>query len=451
MGFAFAPSIIVLHYYFEKRFVIANGLAFAGIACGEVVWPLVLQRMIRAYGWKGALLLMSAIELHLVVCGSLMVRPRARLDANSHNHVQGLQTSKPPTRSDSIEMDVLEASSGRMHPRECSDEERDGSVVEGSVNQGFTDVIELDAVVVDEVIRQELEDNVDEDARQRASSHSSVSSIISCSSSSCASPRSFEPRPRLHTDPGKTRSASITSFEPRPRLFSDPGKTFNLFMFGLADEEEEEEESGVDERIFYRRASMQRPDVERRRRGDSVLSQLSVSFIKVMKRERFLLMRPISRYPFFVAVLPIMLLHGIGWYAVMAHLIPFAVNYGIPEQTAYDLIPIVGVGSIFGCLTHGWFIDKNMVSSDLAKIGSLAMMSVITFAYPAAHFSIEAMLCLSLVYGVAAGVSLPLFFALVSHLLPPEDINAGVCLLIIAEMLGDTIGGVCAGKLRHPM
>ncbi|XP_072018520.1 monocarboxylate transporter 9-like [Amphiura filiformis] len=81
MGFAFAPSIAILHHYFEKRFNVAIGIAIAGYSFGDLIFPLILQPMIHEYGWQGALFIISALELNLVACGCVMKLP----DKNNQN------------------------------------------------------------------------------------------------------------------------------------------------------------------------------------------------------------------------------------------------------------------------------------------------------------------------------------------------------------------------------
>ncbi len=437
MGFAFTPSIVVLHHYFEKRFVVANGVAFAGISCGELVFPLILQPMLNAYGWRGALFLMAAVELNLVVCGGVMIRPRHPLFRETTTNTSSRPNLKRQQKTRNIQsLDLKSKTNDGKDPVKLVKDE-------------------VDSAMLDKIIEETEETRFNRLYWRRESNKSGISCTSSFSSLS-----------------------SLSSFyEPRPRFLSEPRKSFALFMFGspLDDIEERDRDWDLDVlsgqfglrhqyssdnmrqfglRHQYSSDSLRRKDTiddrqTGRPRGHSVLSHHSIiepsfSVIDEFKHERFLMTRPLKN-PFFVAMLPIMLLHGIGWYAVITHLIPFAVSFGIPDAKAYDLLSYIGFGSLLGCLTHGWFIDKNMVSSEFAKIGSLTLLTIITLVYPAAHYSYEAMLSLSFFYGIAAGFSLPLFFALIRQLLPPEDVNAGVSLVIIMEMLGDTIGGVSAG------
>ncbi|XP_072018456.1 uncharacterized protein [Amphiura filiformis] len=483
MGFAFTPSIIILHHYFEKRFVVANGIAFAGISCGELVFSLILPPMIDAYGWQGALLIMAAVELNLVVCGGVMILP-----------YPPSTTVNFKTTSDGYD------SASKRKPETPNIQSLSKNIDKDKRNKTLINTDDVDSGLFNNGL-------VENDEPDEAGFHRRLSSYMSSQSS--------------------VYSSSSSSFEPRPRFLSEPRKTIALFMFGLPDKVviEEHETDSDSEEVLSGELVQQRPrhsidmidgiiivrdgkdnwqtrprakttgqsllsrpkdetllsrprghtmlavrghsmlsrprghsvlsasgrSLFSRPRGQSVLSQHSIvdpsySVIKELKHESFLITRPL-RNPYFLVMLPIMLLHGIGWYAVITHLIPFAVEFGYADKMAFDLLSLIAIGSLIGCLTHGWFIDKNMISSEFAKIISLTLLTIITLVYPAAHYSYPALAVLSFLYGIAAGVSLPLFFALIRNLLPPEDVNAGVSLVIITEMLGDTIGGVCAGRL----
>jgi MFS family permease len=71
MGLSFAPSIIVLSQYFEKRRALANGLAVAGSGVGNFVIPSLYRYLIDQYGLRGCLIIYGGITLNICVCGAL--------------------------------------------------------------------------------------------------------------------------------------------------------------------------------------------------------------------------------------------------------------------------------------------------------------------------------------------------------------------------------------------
>ena len=349
MGFAFAPSIVVLHHYFEKRFTVAIGIAIAGYSFGDLIFPLILQPMINTYGWKGTLFIMSAVELNLVVCGCIMVPPKKR-------NLKTLVKSKE--QSVCVKCETLTThSANESNVVECLQLSQDLKYTcNGIVNDSF--------------------DNVEATV------------------------------PKFSNDHEETSRQSRTNLD-------------------NSDIIERLQKRNVDENI------RQTHNVNK----NCILSEYG----------RYRLLRPLFS-PFFLVMLAVMFLHGIGWYAVIENLVPFAINYNVPDLQAAELLTFIGVGSLVGCLTQGWFIDKQIVSSEVAKTTSLTCLTLISFAFPFAYNPYEVLVTLCVFYGLAAGISLTLFFALVRHLLPPQDVSAGISLVILAEMLEDTIGGVLAGR-----
>lgn len=72
MGLSFAPSIVILSQYFEKRRAFANGLAVSGAGVGNFAIPPLYRYLIDNFGLKGSLMIYGGITLHVCVCGALM-------------------------------------------------------------------------------------------------------------------------------------------------------------------------------------------------------------------------------------------------------------------------------------------------------------------------------------------------------------------------------------------
>nr|XP_020822347.1 monocarboxylate transporter 13 isoform X2 [Phascolarctos cinereus] len=69
---SFAPTIACLSRYFSKRRSLATGLALTGVGLSSFVFAPFFQWLITYYAWRGALLLVAALSLHLVACGALL-------------------------------------------------------------------------------------------------------------------------------------------------------------------------------------------------------------------------------------------------------------------------------------------------------------------------------------------------------------------------------------------
>lgn len=75
-GFGYAltwtPTVTMLSLYFEKRRPVANALASAGECICTFAFTPLFQLLIDSYSWRGALLILGGLQLHLCVCGALL-------------------------------------------------------------------------------------------------------------------------------------------------------------------------------------------------------------------------------------------------------------------------------------------------------------------------------------------------------------------------------------------
>ncbi|XP_054850526.1 monocarboxylate transporter 11-like [Eublepharis macularius] len=69
---AFAPVMGTLARYFSSRRSLAMGLALTGNGLSSFALSPLLRLLAESLAWRGALLVTSALSLHLVVCGALL-------------------------------------------------------------------------------------------------------------------------------------------------------------------------------------------------------------------------------------------------------------------------------------------------------------------------------------------------------------------------------------------
>lgn len=74
---AYSPSIVTVGQYFEKRRTLANGLSVAGSGVGNFAIPPLIRLCVDQFGLAGALLILSAIMLHVCLAGALLRPPVA--------------------------------------------------------------------------------------------------------------------------------------------------------------------------------------------------------------------------------------------------------------------------------------------------------------------------------------------------------------------------------------
>ncbi|OWF49448.1 monocarboxylate transporter 12-like [Mizuhopecten yessoensis] len=75
-GFVFAPCATIVSFYFKKRQALANGIVISGSGLGSFIFPYFYRFIIDEFGLHGALLIISAVALHICVGGALLRQPQ---------------------------------------------------------------------------------------------------------------------------------------------------------------------------------------------------------------------------------------------------------------------------------------------------------------------------------------------------------------------------------------
>ncbi|XP_021342422.1 monocarboxylate transporter 12-like [Mizuhopecten yessoensis] len=70
-GLIYQPAILIVSYYFNRRRALATGIAVCGSGIGGFVFAPLSVLLLDAYGWKGAMWIISAIVLNGVVFGAV--------------------------------------------------------------------------------------------------------------------------------------------------------------------------------------------------------------------------------------------------------------------------------------------------------------------------------------------------------------------------------------------
>lgn len=94
----YIPSHVLSGLYFDRHRSLSTGVATSGSGLGAAIMPIVVGYLIQEYGWKGSLILVAGLNLHLLVFSALLRAP-STIMPNKH----------------SVESKVLAASSGIKH------------------------------------------------------------------------------------------------------------------------------------------------------------------------------------------------------------------------------------------------------------------------------------------------------------------------------------------------
>lgn len=69
---AYAPTMVMVGQYFEKRRALANGLSVCGSGVGNFAIPPLMRFLTDHYGFSQALLILAGIMLHVMLAGALL-------------------------------------------------------------------------------------------------------------------------------------------------------------------------------------------------------------------------------------------------------------------------------------------------------------------------------------------------------------------------------------------
>jgi MFS family permease len=74
VGFAWSSTFVALNHYFSKKRGSAVGLSMVGTGLGMLAMPQVVQLLLEAYSFSGAVLILGGVALHSIV-GSMLLQP----------------------------------------------------------------------------------------------------------------------------------------------------------------------------------------------------------------------------------------------------------------------------------------------------------------------------------------------------------------------------------------
>lgn len=99
----FAPSVIVLGYYFHKYQAIATGIAVCGSGIGMLIITPIQQKVCFIYGWEVALYIQAGASI-LTVFSALTYLPIVPQDISSspdsiHEIIRSSVKAMGPTKS----------------------------------------------------------------------------------------------------------------------------------------------------------------------------------------------------------------------------------------------------------------------------------------------------------------------------------------------------------------
>ena len=83
-------SLIVVGMYFNRKRAIATGIATSGSGLGTFAYAYMTNVLLDTYDWKGTVLILSGILLHVVACGMVYRPLRTRCRASEQSSIETL-------------------------------------------------------------------------------------------------------------------------------------------------------------------------------------------------------------------------------------------------------------------------------------------------------------------------------------------------------------------------
>lgn len=87
---AYMSSLIVVGMYFNRKRAIATGIATSGSGLGTFAYAYMTNVLLDTYDWKGTVLILSGILLHVVACGMVYRPLRTRCRASEQSSIETL-------------------------------------------------------------------------------------------------------------------------------------------------------------------------------------------------------------------------------------------------------------------------------------------------------------------------------------------------------------------------
>ncbi|XP_022089977.1 monocarboxylate transporter 12-like isoform X2 [Acanthaster planci] len=393
LGFSMCAncSFVALSMYFKKRLTLAIGIVSSGFAVGQIALTPMLDYLIDQYGWRGSMVITAGILLHATACGAL-VRP---VTSKAGKRTLKRQLN---SRTKSADEDVTNFGSTSPKVNEEGDSFTDPQLrTTGDVAETASRELSFDDVgrvcFDDQEILWQKNDDDDKKITPKPKSSVGVAEFTAKANDATHGPCFLEDSsatvsPKTNGEISTT-SQTDSSLPPvgRWRVYLSRFRTFMMESYGLS-------------RLF--------------------------------------------RNPSFVLTIPIGIAHGCGWASVVFHLDVRAESVGLKPTDGATLLTLMGVGSFVGSVSHGWFVDKGYISPISAYIFAILGNAMTSFILPPL-VTFGPMAAISVLFGVALGVSEPLIYVILQILVQPSEVAGATSLFLVCWGTGEILGATVAG------
>ncbi|XP_041467900.1 monocarboxylate transporter 12-like [Lytechinus variegatus] len=412
-------AIVAIAHVFKEGFSRANGIALAGGSIGMMLFPPLLQLCIDQFGWRGAMLILSGMQLHIFIA-ALIFRPPREIRTTENQ-----SKTKPSVSNENKdhELELLKGEDGdhskRTYPEESNkhlpDENLTHSVdvnhCETKLNCSDQDQIEIHD---DSEIRKSCLDDT-----QEAEGILDDQEVI----------KEQDVR-RVDTKEHQTNASQINEDVQEVLSKSDdvPGdQSGPNESEALVNQSDEVKVNVNDPPITTTVASKRRPSRVQRGLSTSGLSLFcnNVGFCLFNLCQIVL---------------------GLCYTGVLTHLVASAVYDGIDQQSASFLMSVFGIANLIARLGSGWIVDLHLLSPE-----HLYVLCVISFGatmiVSRAWSSYGWYVFIALSFGISAGLFKTLNPVVLKRYVGMKYFARAIGIFYAFTGAGDLIGPVFAGAL----
>ena len=81
---SYTGVIVTISECFHRHYALALGICTTGASIGMVILPIVFRFLIDMYGWRGAVMILSAVNFNVMVCAGFMKAPLTLRQKKKH-------------------------------------------------------------------------------------------------------------------------------------------------------------------------------------------------------------------------------------------------------------------------------------------------------------------------------------------------------------------------------
>ncbi|XP_011668954.2 uncharacterized protein LOC580267 isoform X1 [Strongylocentrotus purpuratus] len=426
-------AVVAIAQVFKKGFSRANGIALAGASIGMMLVPPLLQLCIDQYGWRGALLILVGIQMHLFIV-ALIFRPPQRVNVPEENQTK----SRPAVRggkneTKEHELEPLRGVHGDNSKSTCSDvtlhlssakdisqsvdEKQKLNTGDDMTAHSHVDT-EPDKTKTDhDEIQKTTEDDHEIDTEQNCLGVAQSPKI----NGDCEGVAKFCTK---EIDIIERDGTEVSNKRHGPS-HEHSGLKENELLMNLSDEVRINEPNGDGPSAPC--ASNRRPS--RLQRGLH-FSGLSLFCNNV----GFCLLN----------LCQIMI--GLCYTGILTHLVASAVYDGIDQQSASFLLSVFGIGNLIVRLASGWLVELHFLSPEHLYVLAVVAFGA-TMIVSRAWSSYEWYVVVAILFGLSSGLFRTLDSVVLKRYVGMKYFARAIGVFYAFSGVGDLIGPVFAGAL----